>query len=130
MWGAAPGEGDDHLLHPPPPQQGGEGCAPLGGVGAAVAVRAGQGLRQGSLWRGGVMVVVVSEGVTDVRRTPLGAFLRGPPSSVMVGGCNINPCQEQGGFGWPSPCFNVTFWHCCFLYLLPPPAFRDTSGLW
>lgn len=67
--------------------------------------------------------MVVSEGVTAVRRTPLGAFLRGPPSSVMVGGCNINPCQEQGGFGWPSPCFNVTFWHCCFLYLLPPLLF-------
>lgn len=51
MWGAAPGEGDDHPIQPP--QQGGEGCAPLRGVGTAVAVRAGQGLRQGSLWRGG-----------------------------------------------------------------------------
>lgn len=61
-------------------------------------------------------------GFTAVGRTPLGAFVRAP-FSVKVGGCNINPCREQGGFGWPNPCFNVTFWHCCSLYLLPPLLF-------
>lgn len=118
-WGAAPAEGT--------PEQGGRGVrSPQGSVcvcvcGAAVAawtsaVRTGMRMRRESLgvcvWGGSRLWV----------GHPLGPSW-GPPFSVKVGGCNINPCREQGGFGWPNPCFNVTFWHCCSLYLLPPLLF-------